>query len=398
MYKRADPDAQTEIPVKEADMRTLKAIACLALAVFATVFLCAERLEATDISGTITGTVFLFDDSRLVGDVTCAVPMSLAGANPCIAFGADHIKLRLNGHTMTGPVNPPVGCSLPTDSKFGVGVGAGGRTDVRIEGPGIIQRFERWGVFLLSSTDVTVKNVTVNRNCWSGMQVTSTTGSTFEEDRWVNNAAGSNGAACGGICIATGNKNVVRKCAFYGNGSVDAVNGNVDFGVGFEGTASENRVEDSEFGGNTNGVAFFNTSSDNIVRRNVILGNPAAQVIKTFTAGNQQGADIAFRPTFTGANNKIRDNVCLTYLQGGGPAAAPCPNIKAAGDDGDEEAANRAPGAAAVANASNGGKSTAATRRIASFIASPILLTLFGCCVFGSIARQRRQGGQTPSL
>lgn len=44
-----------------------------------------------------------------------------------------------------GPVTPPTGCSLPTDSKYGVGIAAIKRTDVRIEGPGIIEQFERWG-------------------------------------------------------------------------------------------------------------------------------------------------------------------------------------------------------------------------------------------------------------
>ena len=43
------------------------------------------------------------------------------------------------------------------------------------------------------------------------------------------------------------------------------------------------------------------------------------------------GADIAFRPNFAGANNKIEDNFCLTYLQGAGPATAPCPNIRTEG-------------------------------------------------------------------
>src|SRR6516165_8523081 len=50
------------------------------------------------------------------------------------------------------------------------------------------------------------------------------------------------------------------------------------------------------------------------------------------------GADIAFRPNFAGANNKIEDNFCLTYLQGAGPATAPCPNIRT---EGVEESTNR---------------------------------------------------------
>jgi parallel beta-helix repeat protein len=289
--------------------------------------------RATDLKGTITNTVTLSDDSRLVGDVTCAVPITVSGPNPCIAFGTDHIKLRLNGHTITGAITPPTGCSLPTDSNFGVGILAAGRTDVEIQGPGIIQHFERWGILLRSSDHVTVRKITATRNCWSGMQVTGTSESRFLEDIWVNNAAGSNGAPCGGVCLADSNKNVIRKSTFHGNGSVDYVGGNVDFGIGFEGTSSENSVVENDIGGNANGVDFFDSSSDNVVRHNKIVGNPAAQVIKTFTAPNQQGADIAFRPDFSGANNIIEDNFCLTYIAGSGPATAPCPNLKTEGEE-----------------------------------------------------------------
>jgi|GEM_PF-1611093 len=310
-----------------------KRMAITALAVLA-LLVCPGRAQATDISGTITSTLTISDDSRLVGDVACAVPLSMAdsiGASACIAFGRDHIKLKLNGHTISGPVAPPVGCSLPSDSKFGVGVLVEGNTDVEIEGPGVIQHFERWGILLRSASDVTVRKVTANRNCWSGMQVTLTSDSNFEEDIWINNAAGSNGAPCGGICLVNSNKNRMRKSTFYGNGSLDYPSGNVDFGVGFEGSSSENRVEGNDIGGNTNGILFFNTSSDNVVRRNVIAGNPAAQVIKTFTAANQQGADIAFRSNFARTNNTFKDNFCLTYIQGAGPATAPCPNIRTEG-------------------------------------------------------------------
>ena len=304
-------------------------------------FVCAERVQATDISGTITSTLTIFDDSQLVGDVTCAVPLSMAdslGASACIAFGSDHIKLKLNGHTISGPVVPPAGCSLPSDSKFGVGVLVEGFNDVKIEGPGVIQHFERWGILLRSASSVTVRNVTVTDNCWSGMQTILTSDSNFEEDIWSNNAVGSNGAACGGICLSNSNKNRMHKCTFYGNGSVDYKGGNVDFGIGFEGSSRENLADENDIGGNTNGVFFFNSSSDNIVRRNIIVGNPAAQVSKTFVLPNQQGADIGFRPNFTGANNTFEDNFCLTYIQGAGPATAPCPNIRT---EGVEESGNR---------------------------------------------------------
>lgn len=320
-------------------------IAALAVLTF---LACVARVDATDIpGGTIGSTLIISDDSQLVGDVTCAVPLTAAGPNPCIAFGADHIHLRLNGHTITGPVDGPTepnNCSFGSDSMFGVGILVNGRTDVKIEGPGVIQKFQRWGILLRLSDHVTVQKVTVNRNCWSGMQTIITSESNFEEDVWANNAAGSHGAACGGICLFSSNKNVMHKSTFHGNGSLDyegpppaSAAGNVDFGIGFEGSSSENRVEENNIGGNTNGVLFFNTSSDNVVRHNIIVGNPAAQVIKTFTASNQQGADITFRPNFAGSNNVLEDNFCLTYIPGAGPSTAPCPNVIT---EGVEEAIN----------------------------------------------------------
>ena len=347
-----------------------------ALVVFG-ILVCAGRARATDISGNISSTLMIFDDSRLVGDVTCTVPLTVTGANPCIILGADHIKLRLNGHTITGPVaDPPTGCSLPSDSKFGVGIDVEGRTDVKIAGPGVIQKFQRWGILLNSSTHVTVKKVTANRNCWSGLQTFSTSDSNFEEDNWINNAAGSNGAACGGICLVNSNKNVIHESTFYGNGSVDYPNGNVDFGIGFEGSSSGNRVEENEIGGNTNGVLFFNTSSDNVVRHNVIAGNPPGQVRKTFVAANQQGADIAFRPTFSGANNTLEDNFCLTYIAGAGPATAPCPNIRVKDkDDKDkdkkdnDEARNRLTSPGKGQEQSNGPRTAGPRAQIASAMA-----------------------------
>jgi parallel beta-helix repeat protein len=339
-------------------------------------FVCAERTQATDISGTVTSTLTISDDSELVGDVNCNVPLTAADTNgvaPCIAFGASDITLHLNGHTLSGPVTPPTNCSLPSDSAFGVGIYVNGQTDVKIAGPGVVQHFERWGILLRSSSEVTVRRVTVNRNCWSGMQTILSSDSNFEENIWINNAGGSNGAACGGICLLNSNKNRMRKSTFYGNGSLDYANGNVDFGVGFEGSSSKNLVEGNNIGGNTNGVEFFNTSSDNLVRRNIILGNPAAQVIKTFIASNQQGADIAFRSNFAGANNTFTDNFCLTYIQGAGPATAPCPNI---GTEGVEEEDSRLTSPPNGEKGSNGSRTASSRSQMLSTMASFLAVAL----------------------
>jgi hypothetical protein len=174
----------------------------LPVVVVSALFLCAGRAHATQVSGTISTTLTIMDDSELTDDVTCAVPLNPAGVTACIAFGADHVKLRLNGHTITGPVTPPTGCSLPSDPSFGVGIAALDRTDVKIEGPGIVTHFERWGILIgltgHPSSGVTVKNVTAYHNCWSGMQTFSTTDSTFERNTFVDDAGGSNGASCGG--------------------------------------------------------------------------------------------------------------------------------------------------------------------------------------------------------
>lgn len=307
----------------------------------------AAQASATDLSGTYTTTQTINDDSRLTGDVTCAPTLLMA---PCIVFGASHIKLNLNGFTITGPVDPKTdiaACSKPTDATFGVGVEAIDQNDIAIEGPGVIQHFERWGMLIRSSTAAkyvtheTVRNVTATYNCWSGLQIILVSDSRFERNVWANNAIGSNGAACGGLCLSNSNRNTFSRSTYYGNGSLDYANGNVDFGIGLEGSSQDNVIEDNDVGGNTNGVAFFNTSSDNLVRRNIIAGNPAAQVVKTFVAANQQGADIAFRPNFAGANNVFEDNFCLTYLPGGtSPTTAPCPNVSTHGV---EESANRPP-------------------------------------------------------
>jgi parallel beta-helix repeat protein len=155
------------------------------------------RTEARDIRGTISTTLIISEDSELSGDVTCAVPLN-AAPTPCIAFGNDHISLRLNGHTISGGFVPPAGCSVPTDTNYGVGILVQGIKDAEIEGPGLVQGFQRWGILLLSSSQVTVKNVTADHNCWSGIQIIGLSDSKLEKNVFTSNAGGSNGAFCGG--------------------------------------------------------------------------------------------------------------------------------------------------------------------------------------------------------
>jgi hypothetical protein len=99
---------------RENEMRSLKTWP------FVAGFLCAlfgfaGSARATDISGTIDATLTIFEDSQLVGDVTCTV----TGA-PCIAFGAPGITLKLNRFTMTGLASPLTPCDTSAQARLGL--------------------------------------------------------------------------------------------------------------------------------------------------------------------------------------------------------------------------------------------------------------------------------------
>jgi|SRR4029077_5109847 len=162
------------------------------LTVFA-LFVCGARAQATDISGTISTTMTIYDDSELVGDVTCMV----AGA-PCIAFGAPGIKLRLNGFTITGRANPPDGCTPTAKFPSEDGIDVVGQHDVAIFGPGLVQRFASVGILLRGATKGKVAGVTASDNCFSGILLISTTDSDIEKNISVRNSIGSQGLPCGG--------------------------------------------------------------------------------------------------------------------------------------------------------------------------------------------------------
>jgi parallel beta-helix repeat protein len=152
---------------------------------------CGARAQATDISGTISTTLTIFDDSELVGDVTCNV----AGA-PCIALGAPGIKLRLNGFTITDGANPSSNCASSNFTEDGIQVNA--QHDVAILGPGLVHKFAGLGISLLGSTKVRVEGVTASDNCFSGIFLFNTTDSDIEKNVSVRNSIGSKGSPCGG--------------------------------------------------------------------------------------------------------------------------------------------------------------------------------------------------------
>lgn len=125
---------------------------------------------------------------------------------------------------------------------------------------------------------------------------------------------------------------------YNGNGSAtsksspSAPNSN-NFGIGLVGMSQDNLIERNTIGGNLNGV-YIASPAGNVIRRNIIAGNPPVQVSHHF--GDNIGKDIQdVSPAST--NNIFEENYCLTYAGTSDPA--PCPSIseRRNGDNGDDE-------------------------------------------------------------
>lgn len=93
-----------------------------------------------------------------------------------------------------------------------------------------------------------------------------------------------------------------------------------NFGVGLVGTSKDNLIEKNRIGGNLNGVYIGSmTQGGNIIRGNIIFGNPPAQISKEF--GASIGKDIQEVPHI--GVDTFEHNHCLTYA--GNTSPAPCP-------------------------------------------------------------------------
>jgi hypothetical protein len=283
-------------------------------------FVVAGPAGAENISGTITTTKFITEDSELVGHVTCTMT-----TEPCIDLAASHITLRLNGFTMTGSADPEAGVCNPTSGNPPAdGIRTLNVTNVRIVGPGMIQKFRRHGILIVGqagiNTRATVSDVTSHHNCFSGILTNTMSFSRITGVVSVRNAIQSGAAPCGGNCLVSSHNNVIRRNFFAGNGS--AANNNNDFGVGLIGNSSGNLIEDNSIGGNANGLLLQVNTSGNLIRLNVIAGNPPVQFSKDY--GVAIGADVKDEATTNGARNTFDRNWCVTYL---GPGPAPCTNL-----------------------------------------------------------------------
>jgi hypothetical protein len=171
---------------------------CLRWAIFTLAlipFLGTTPRVAHQVSGTLTRTYVIVEDTNLVGDVTCDV-----GSSPCFLFGASGVELRLNGFTITGRADPVTGCGgAAFPNEFGVTTN--GQHSVGVRGPGVVQRFRSHGVLVIGgSRNARIEGLTASTNCTAGIRVMATAFDTLvEANTVVRNGSTTPGSHCGGI-------------------------------------------------------------------------------------------------------------------------------------------------------------------------------------------------------
>jgi len=164
---------------------------CVAALLCTTALISRAPVQAAQISGTITATMAITEDSQLVGDVTCTV----TGA-PCLDIAASNVTLDLNGFSMTGQAVPQTGCEGSSNSGAEQGIRILGQTGVTIRGPGIVQQFRVHGIIINGSTGTHITGVTTSTNCASGILIG---GDSNLIENNISIANGNLGAPCGGI-------------------------------------------------------------------------------------------------------------------------------------------------------------------------------------------------------
>ena len=167
----------------------------LVVTVIALACFTAPAAAADRVSGVLTSTYVIVEDTELAGDVTCDVPNNTA----CFSFGASGVELRLNGFTITGKGDAVTGCGGSNGpNEFGITTNNMNRVSVR--GPGVVKQFRADGIFITGSADSRVVDLTVSTNCMSGVRIAATSfGTLVENNVAVRNGASNPGLSCGGI-------------------------------------------------------------------------------------------------------------------------------------------------------------------------------------------------------
>jgi len=284
----------------------------IATLVFGMLLIGNETATAADISGTISSTRTITEDSQLVGDVTCTV----TGA-ACLTFGASGIVLRLNGFSITGQASPETGCGGAFTQGEG-GINVDNQRGVILQGPGIVQRFRANGIRLLNSSRVLVTHVTASTNCLAGIIVQNgASDNVLQANIVVRNGTAT--VATGGIWLLNASRNELRGNLVTGNGF--AAQGS-NFGIGLvDPNDDDNLIVDNTVVGNANGIVLVAGAEGNVIGGNLVVGNPPVQV----AVNNPGSVGVDIRNLATPGSNTVDGNVCLTAVN------ALCSHVNAAG-------------------------------------------------------------------
>src|SRR5688500_2841440 len=147
----------------------------LLLLTLATLVVATPNVFADQVSGSITRTFVVVENTDLVGNVSCEVDTA-----PCFSFGAPGIELRLNGFTITGRADAITGCngaSFPNETA----VFTNRQDRVVVRGPGMIQRTRGRGVHVIGSTGARVEGFAISTTCSSGVFVAADSFNTLVE-------------------------------------------------------------------------------------------------------------------------------------------------------------------------------------------------------------------------
>ena len=242
--------------MKRSKMFTPVALAASSL------LLIAVSARAENISGTITTTRVITENSQLVGDVTCMVQ----GAS-CIQFGASGITLNLNGFTMTGLADPNTGCAgTPVGGENGINTGrpersndSGARAGSEVSQSGHPTQWRQQGT---GGAGYGIEQLRFRPYSTGGSGDNHVEANVFTRN-------GNAGIPCGGICIAATSRNRIFRNQTSGNGYTDqsGVVGD-DFGIGIVSPASTgNMIEENSALGNSNGISLVAGISGNVIRR-----------------------------------------------------------------------------------------------------------------------------------
>ena len=282
-------------------------VAVLAVAAFG-----VGSATAMDIpGGIINSTVIIYDNSRLTGDVDCS---RLPDGAQCIVFGADNIKLDLNGHIMTGKSDRG-DCSTSTGGEIAIFAEKNG---VVVKGPGLIRRFRFHGIEVIGNNSK-VERVTVLDSCADGIQLAGSD-NVLEENTVVRSALSADTDNIG-IEVAKGKKNVVRRNEVIGAGGPRGGNG-----IRLFCTADSLIEENNVSGNNGHGIIILDlspqdclataspvlTTTGNITRHNIAFGNSTNDIQSLNPSGantyQENACEVSTGPDAAGACPKVTKN------------------------------------------------------------------------------------------